>query len=310
MESAIQPGVGIQPKALPEAVRKAWIRFGLAVLALAACFIIPLWTLAQLAMRVDIHSHVLLVPLVSAYLIWIERTDLPLPTKPDWWVGILSGITAGALLLVPVGSADVQLTFRILALVFAVTAAGSLVLGTSTVKRCLFSFGFLVFMAPLPKFVIDGLETALQHVSADAADWWFVLTRIPSVRDGLFFRLPGLTIEVAQECSGFRSTLVLFIVSQVAARMFLKSAWRQALLVLVIIPLGILRNAFRIWVLAVASVYIDPRVIDSPLHHQGGPIFFLISLVPLFAFLWILYRSERSLRTQAATGTVGATLGA
>ena len=129
----------------------------------------------------------------------------------------------------------------------------------------------------------------------------FVATGMPSIRDGLVFRLPGLTIEVAQECSGFRSTLVLFIVSVLAARMFLLTGWKRALLVLSIIPLGLARNAFRIWTLATLSIEVDPTIMDSALHHRGGPVFFLLSLIPLNLLLWGLYRSERSRRTVTPT---------
>jgi exosortase/archaeosortase family protein len=83
--------------------------------------------------------------------------------------------------------------------------------------------------------------------------------------------------------------------------LFLLTTWRRLALVCVILPLGLLRNGFRIWVLAVLTVNVDRRVIDSPLHHQGGPIFFVISLFPLFGFLWLLFRSERALRAAATS---------
>jgi exosortase/archaeosortase family protein len=59
--------------------------------------------------------------------------------------------------------------------------------------------------------------------------------------------------------------------------------------------LGILRNGFRIYVLSMLSSHWDPRVIDSPLHHKGGPIFFVISLIPFFLLLFWLRRSEPSI---------------
>jgi exosortase len=196
------------------------------------------------------------------------------------------------------------LSARILGFVFATQAAAAWFLGTPILRAGSFAFGFLVFMVPLPGAAIDLCETQLQHASAVASEWLFLATGVAHIRDGQFFQLPGITIEVAQECSGFRSTLVLLIVSVVAARMFLLSTWRRLALVLVIIPLGILRNGFRIWVLAVLTVNVDSRVIDSPLHHQGGPIFFVLSLGPLFGFLWLLYRMERSLRGDSSSASV------
>ena len=36
-------------------------------------------------------------------------------------------------------------------------------------------------------------------------------------------------------------------------------------------------------------------MIDSPIHHRGGPLFFALSLVPLFLLLWWLRRQEQLL---------------
>src|SRR5262249_62388208 len=112
----------------------------------------------------------------------------------------------------------------------------------------------------------------------------------PVLRQGMIFQLPGMTIEVAQECSGIRSSLVLFITSLVAAHLFLRTQWRRIVLVALVIPLGILRNGFRILVIGLLCVHYGPHMIASPIHRQGGPLFFTLSLIPLFFLLWWLRR--------------------
>ena len=114
------------------------------------------------------------------------------------------------------------------------------------------------------------------------------------LRDGTVFQLPGIVIEVAQECSGIRSSWVLFITSVLASYLFLKSPWRRAVLVAFVIPLGILRNGFRILVIGLLCVHVGPQMIHSIIHHQGGPLFFALSLIPLFLLLWWLRRGEKS----------------
>jgi exosortase/archaeosortase family protein len=113
------------------------------------------------------------------------------------------------------------------------------------------------------------------------------------VRHGTVFELPGIVLRVAQECSGIRSSWVLFITGLLASHLFLRTRWRRVALVAFLIPLGILRNGFRIFVIGMLCVHIGPWMIDSPLHHQGGPIFFALSLVPLFLLLLWLRRQER-----------------
>jgi exosortase len=180
-------------------------------------------------------------------------------------------------------------TFSYLAFLLAAALA---TVGWQTLRPHLFALCFLVFMIPLPRALIDFLSIMLQHASADAGEVMLSLTGMPVFRDGQVFQFPGLSIRVAEECSGVRSTFVLFITSLLAGHLFLRSGWKKALLALAIFPLGILRNGFRITAISWLSVNVNPGIIDGPLHHHGGPLFFLLSLVPLFGLLWILRRSD------------------
>jgi exosortase/archaeosortase family protein len=54
-----------------------------------------------------------------------------------------------------------------------------------------------------------------------------------------------------------------------------------------------LRNGFRIFTIGELCVHIGPEMIDSPIHHKGGPLFFALSLIPFFILLTWLHRSER-----------------
>jgi len=116
---------------------------------------------------------------------------------------------------------------------------------------------------------------------------------MPVLRDDLSFQLPGLRIFVAEECSGIRSTLVLFITSVLGSYLFLQRRWTRLVFVLAVFPIGVFRNALRITTISWLTVNVDPGIIDSALHHRGGPIFFVISLIPLFGLLWWLRRIER-----------------
>jgi exosortase C (VPDSG-CTERM-specific) len=171
-------------------------------------------------------------------------------------------------------------------------AAAFLCLGRQTLRRLAFPAAFLVFMAPFPVLVRQGLESFLQRGSADAADLLFRLTGMPFLRQGNEFRLPGMALEVAPQCSGIHSSLVLFITSWLAGYLLLKSRWRQVALALAVIPLGLARNGVRIVTIGQLGVHVSRAVLDSPLHHHGGPIFFVLSLVPFFLLLHLLRRSE------------------
>lgn len=167
-----------------------------------------------------------------------------------------------------------------------------LFLGRDTLRKVAFPLGFLLFLVPVPTFLMDRIVTFLQHGSADATQVMFQLARMPFLRSGMEFRLPGISLEVAPECSGIHSTLVLFITSLVAGHLFLRSTWKRTALTLLVIPLALVRNGFRVFTIGELCVHVGPHMVDSPIHRRGGPIFFILSLVPFFLFLYLLARTE------------------
>ena len=270
--------------------------FVIAIAVLAALFGVPLWRLCHFAAGNDLYSYILLIPFVSLYLAWLERKKLPpvgLPAVKTGGVFFALGI--GCLLWLwqarPEHPVD-AMALSALALVFFVTCAGCTFLGGARMRSLVFPFALLIFMVPFPHALRDGIESFLQHGSAEVADWMFQISGLAYFREGLFFKLPGITLQVAPECSGIHSTVVLLITSLVAGQMLLRRPRNRALLALFVLPLALLRNAFRIFVIGQLCVRIGPEMIDSPIHHRGGPLFFALSLVPFFALLYFLKKSE------------------
>ena len=265
---------------------------------LTLLFIQPLTRLMVYAAGSDLHSHIVLVPFVAGYLLYDRRAALPAPGRRSLAGATLPG-TAGIVALAAGfmwrGSLSLNdhLALMALAYVSLLAAGGFLFLGAKWMASAAFPVAFLIFMAPLPDAAVNWLENASAIASAEATAWYFAAAGTPNVRHGTVFELPGIVIQVAQECSGIRSSWVLFITSLLAAHLFLESPWRRFVLVAFVIPLGILRNGFRVFVIGMLCVRVGPHMIDSVIHHRGGPIFFALSLVPLFLLLWWLRRGER-----------------
>jgi hypothetical protein len=59
-----------------------------------------------------------------------------------------------------------------------------------------------------------------------------------------------------------------------------------------VIPLGILRNGFRILVIGLLCVNVGPQMIQSLIHRRGGPVFFMLSLIPFFLVMWWLRKGD------------------
>lgn len=268
--------------------------------ALSVAFAKVLFSLALHGAANDLHSHTVLIPLISAYLIYIHRRELPRDygSSPGLAaVGVLVGGAALAALFV-LGRDSIshndQLALTVFSLIAFSIAGGFAFLGRQWMKSAIFPVLFLLFMIPLPDRVVHFLEIASAFASAEVAAVLFAISGVPVLRDGLVFELPGIVLEVAQECSGIRSSWVLFITSILASRLFLVSPWRRLLLVFFVIPLGLLRNGVRILVIGLLCVHIGPEMIHSIIHKRGGPLFFALSLIPLCALLfWLRSRELR-----------------
>lgn len=285
---------------LSEKQRKHWCGFLAFTALLGLVYGKVLFLLVGFAAGADLHSHILLVPFITIYLIFLRRGQLPsaLSSSHQWaLVSLVLGVGAAIFGLrgqasVPPSSHHDFLTVMTFSFLLLFLAGGFFFLGRGWMRAMAFPLAFLFFMVPLPGWAVDGLETALKLASAEATALFFDWSGLPVLRDGLVFQLPGIVLEVAQECSGIRSTYVLFMTSLLASYLLLETPWRRALLVAVVIPLGIVRNGFRILVLGLLCVHIGPEMIHSAIHRRGGSLFFLLSLIPLFLLLWWLRRGD------------------
>lgn len=276
-------------------------KFALAAALLSVGFAGPLWRLFWFAIGDDLHSFIPMMPFVSVYLAWTLKPQLPRDSRsaPRLAASFLAAgmaAMAGYLMFIHSAGADLEdsLALATLGWLLCLTGAGCWLLGGATMRVLVFPFVLLYFMVPFPVFMREGLEAALQHGSAVVAGWMFVLAGTPVFQDGTYFRLPDISLEVAPECSGIHSTWMLFITSLVAGQMILRQSWRRATLCIAVIPLALLRNGFRVFVIGELCVHVSPRMIDSPIHHHGGPIFFVLSLVPFFLLLYFLRKGEQT----------------
>jgi exosortase C (VPDSG-CTERM-specific) len=269
-------------------------------IALLGVFARPLLALINYAAGSDLYSYILLIPFVSAYLLYLRRNQLPkayVVDLPRAMVFLAAGVGSFAftywLHFGEQSSAKADyLTLQTLSFLCCLVAGGFFFFGRAWMQAAAFPLAYLIFMVPMPHSMRNALELASKSASAEVANLLFHLSNVPFLRAGAVFQLPNITIEVAQECSGIRSSWVLFMTSILAANLFLKTSWRRIVLVVFVIPLGVLRNGFRILVIGLLCVNVGPQMIHSVIHRRGGPLFFVLSLVPLLLLLAWLHKGE------------------
>jgi len=269
--------------------------FGGFALLIALLNVDKLWALAQLALVNPTASHVVGVPFVALVLIYSDRDIIFSAVRPAPMVGgslALAGLALSVLghraFNLPATTLPVAMTGVALAWV------GWFVMmyGRESARTALFPLGFLVFMIPMPTVVVDGATQFLKNGSSEAVAGLFALTGTPFHRQGFVFSLPSAVIEIADECSGIRSSIALLLTGLLAGHQFLRKPWTKIVLVMMILPIAVIKNAIRIVALSLLATHVDPSFLTGQLHHEGGFVFFLLALgllVPLFV---LLKRSE------------------
>ena len=160
--------------------------------------------------------------------------------------------------------------------------------GVTAWRRAAFSLLFLLLMVPLPPTLLERSILLLQQGSTEIAYLLFRVVGVPVLRQGFLLTVPGVTIEVAKECSGIRSSVALVITCLLAAHLFLRTRCKLSVFVLLAFPLAIIKNAIRITTLTLLAVYVDPSFLTGSLHHEGGFVFFLLALAILAPVLMAL----------------------
>ena len=229
-----------------------------------------------LALRNDAYTHILLILPISIALIVSEWRSRKAQPEPNFRVGL--ALLVLAVLIGFIGGrwwgpaslpADVQLSLGMLAVVTWWIGSFVCCFGTRISRMFIFPLCFLLWLVPLPEFALNHIVSFLQQGSAYAARLLFVIAGVPVTQDGVRLSIPGLTLEVAKECSSIRSSLMLLVTSMVLAHLLLRSAWGKGLVILAAIPLAIAKNGFRIFTLSMLAVYVDPGFLHGSAASPG-----------------------------------------
>ncbi|HQK99600.1 MAG TPA: exosortase/archaeosortase family protein [Smithellaceae bacterium] len=248
--------------------------------------------------RSEYYSHIPLIPLVSLYLLLIRRKQIAACAVYAVRCGI--PVLAAALALFGAGqlwaaALDKNNFASLIAFSVLVFVHGGFILtyGLKAYRIALFPLLFLLFMIPIPSAVMDGIIYLLQAGSTEFTNLLFWISGVPYMRDGFVFHLPQVSVEVAKQCSGIRSSLALFITALLAGHLFLKTWWKVAILAAAAVLIAMFKNGIRIITLSLLGNYVDVRILESSLHREGGIPFFIVALLLLAPVLFFLRKTEK-----------------
>jgi len=188
------------------------IAVALGVVALAILATLPAWIdIFHIAHVDEEASHIFLVPIVVAWLIWVRRGRfrycLPRPT----FLGPL--FVAFGWLVSSWGYRHANQSFWHGGAVLVVIGALVSYVGRDLLLRFAPAFAVLVFLVPIPGQFRQYVALPMQNATAHATQTMFDILGDPIQRNGNQLSIKDVPVNVAEACNGMRMVFTLVLVS-------------------------------------------------------------------------------------------------
>jgi exosortase len=252
------------------------------------------WTAtARVWFHEEAYSYGILVPIVSAYLLWRRRWELIALPRVPWTFGV-AWVALGCVLRVLGERGDILCVSGmgfILVLIGAVAFLG----GKAHARIVAMPLVFLIFMVPLPSYALAmfswQLQTGATTFSADLLRRLGILV----FQDGNYLVLPGYTLAVKEACSGTRYVFALLALAGVLG-FSARCHWMLRLVLLFLAPvIALLLNVLRIVGTGFAASLWGAQAARGLLHATWAIVLFLLGTALLLGarnlLQWLASRS-------------------
>lgn len=226
------------------------------------------------------YSHGLLIPPIAAFLVWQQKDRLErMPFAGNWWgVGIIA--LGGALLVL----GQLGTVYVIVQYAYVITLYGLILsfVGWPAFRLIAAPLLILLFMIPLPQFVLANLSTKLQLLSSQLGVFFMRVFGISVYLEGNVIDLGGYKLQVADACSGLRYLFPLMTLGFLMAYFYKGALWKRVVLFLSSIPITVLMNSIRVGAIGVMVEHWGIAMAEGFLHEfQGWMIFMICAAIML-----------------------------
>lgn len=229
-------------------------------------------------------SHGILIPPVALYIAWLRR-DLTL-AQPAFSDRRGLWLTLSACLMLLVGTLGAE--FFLSRASFVLLLAGLIwtFSGLPRFRTLLFPLVLLLTMVPLPQLLYNSLAAPLQLLASSVSTSLVQALGIAVYQDGNVIHLAGISLGVAEACSGLRSLTSLVTAALIVGFLLCTRIRTRVLLVLLSVPVAIGMNVVRVTGTALIAEY-NRQYALGYYHSFSGWLVFLagFGIVTLLAHL-------------------------
>ncbi|MFL0356471.1 exosortase A [Erythrobacter sp. GH1-10] len=236
--------------------------------------------------NIDTYNHILFVPAIIGWLVWIRRREL-FALTPQPWIPGLALVFAGLALWLVGRATGINLLAHAGA-VGAVQGAVVAILGLRVSLFLALPIAFGAFLVPFG----DELIPALQMITADIAIALTHWSGVPATIDGIYIDTPVGLFIVAEACSGVKFLVAMVTLAVLVCFTRFDSWVRRLAFLAASIVIPILANGVRAW----GTIYIaQSQGVEFAAgfdHIFYGWIFFAIVVVVLLGAAWRFFERE------------------
>lgn len=269
--------------------KTGWIAIGILTAIVIACYLNTLFGTA-VAWESPMYSHGYLIPVFAIFLLYMRREPLTEPTASERWWGV--GLIVLAMAMRVASGYFVQFTIDRLSLIVCLLGVFVLVGGLRTLRWAGPPIAFLVFMFPLPGFLVDRILRPMQTMATISSVYALQTLGVDVFREGNRIVLEHTPMNVVDQCSGLRM-LTIFIALAVAIVMISnhRPLWERAIILMSSVPIALLVNTIRITVTGLLyNLNLDEEIVNHIFHDFAGLIMMPLALGFLFLEMQILSR--------------------
>jgi exosortase B len=152
--------------------------------------------------------------------------------------------------------------------------------GAGVAKKFWFPLLFLVFLIPLPGFVVDTLTGPLKQQVSVLAEYILYHLGYPIARSGVMLSIGNYQLLVADACSGLNSMFSLSALGLFYAYLVKRSGWvHNTILLASILPIAFFANVTRVILLVLITYYFGDEVGQGFAHKMAGLVLFMSGLI-------------------------------
>jgi exosortase len=222
------------------------------------------------------YSHGFLIPVVAGFFIWQRRSSVARTPRSPSNLGFLGVLTALGLLVV--GTAGAEVFTQRVSLVVLLGSGVVFLAGWAWFRGVSFPLVFLLLAIPMPYVLYYSLTGPMQAFAARCALAGLQGIGVPALAQGNIIHLPGVSLEVAEACSGIRSLYAFLALGAILAHGMPIPLWARFAVFLFTIPVSVAANAIRVWGTGSGAYTIGPAAAEGTIHELFGVLVFILAI--------------------------------